>query len=530
MQQWEYNARKCGTLTQSPPRDFFLDPNQFVHEYVLHQNIKIKHEMATPVSDYKRIETEAVVKEEITFHERKQRRRSMSVHAKMQTTKNPTNTVNHLAESMENIKIFSDTRKLDQSNFRKHLGKKSSSVSSLYNTLNKKYVSTAEAIYHLQKDTPERFHSYSKKKEFQWLDASSRKRPQLQSTIPHSPALLSRTRNRPTTALSQKQIEELELEEIRKHKIKAQPIPQFVCRLAPVQRRPVTRPEPFNLTEIRKKPQVNNSPDKGFVARPMPKQIYTSAPVLNKKQIPITIPKSPNITKSQKSVSLEHVASGMSLKNKHNKYEGHTGVPLTDKTKLQPVKPQPFSFEEKDKERQLRKLEKIQKVFEEEKKLREFHANPIPTTVLKKTKMNSSHSPKSCNSDSSKAENKENKPNNINCPTFKARPAIVLSKKPFVPIHKEKVLTEPCQRTLTTEQRAKEREMYDLKMKEKEEICENMRRQREEEERRREEKEVLALRATLVHKAAPIKQYAPIIIHPSSVELTTAKSPNFSHK
>lgn len=483
--------------------------------------------MPTPVSNYKRIETEAVVKEEITFYERKQRRRSMSVDAKMQTTKNTTDTVNHhFAESVENIENFSDTGKFNQNKFYKNLGKKSSSVSSLYNTIHKKYVSTAEAIYHLQKDTPERFHSYSKKKEFQWLDAS-RKKTQLHSTIPHSPALLSKTRNRPTAVLSQKQIEELELEEIKKYKIKAQPIPQFVCRLAPVQRRPVTRPEPFNLTEIRKKLPVNNSPDKGFVARPMPKQIYTSAPVLNKKQIPITIPKSPNITKTQKSLSLDHVAFGMvsSMKHKHIKYEGHTGVPLTEKKLIQSVKPQPFSFEEKDKERQQRKLEKIQKVLEEEKKLREFHAKPIPA-ILKKSKMNSSHSPKSCNS----AENKENKPNNVNCPAFKARPAIVLSKKPFVPIHKDKVLTEPCQVKLTTEQRAKEREMYDLKMKEKEEIFENMRRQREEEEKRREEKEVLALRATLVHKAAPIKQYAPIAIHPSNVELTTAKSPKFSHK
>lgn len=52
---------------------------------------------------------------------------------------------------------------------------------------------------------------------------------------------------------------------------------------------------------------------------------------------------------------------------------------------------------------------------------------------------------------------------------FKARPAKVLHMKPFEPKKEERPLVEITQFELNTERRAKEREMFELKLKKEEE-------------------------------------------------------------
>lgn len=62
--------------------------------------------------------------------------------------------------------------------------------------------------------------------------------------------------------------------------------------------------------------------------------------------------------------------------------------PINKHPQMQPFKPsrthlEPFSFEDRDKHLVKKKEEFIKKVFEEEKKQREFHARPPPSYILK---------------------------------------------------------------------------------------------------------------------------------------------------
>lgn len=579
MQRWEYEAPMCGNLALqlSPQSNLFSGRIEtkviyslsfafvrfqyrrvFQVETYRTESIVIKKEIETPVHHNGVSEghtnSRRVVKQEMaTPHERAFRRRSMSVHAVMQRTLN-SNDVSDLSNHVRNLKVsYMKNDKNKRNAFTSNLGKKSSSFSSLLiNKHNNKYT-MAEAIFHMQKDTPERFHSHSKKQA--GPSAVFMKHFQPQHTIPHSPKLFSKTRNRPITVLSREQMEELEIKESKKYKIKALPISnavlQGISNLAPVERKPVTRPEPFNLTEMKKKPiNINdNNLERNFHARPMPKRIFERPAELHKKFIPPTVPKSPNITKvlkpqSQQTAKDPQIAPKLTKATKktikslnfpvdidgHMDHGavGHSNVPLSQKFTHQPCKPIPFSFDQRDKDREMKKKEKIQKIFEDEKKLREFHANPIPAIVRQKSKTSSPQSPNSVRSNESKNDNKENRCDK-NDTAFKARPPTVLFKKPFVPILETRIITGPCQIQLTTEERAKKRQEFDMQIKEKELENEKSRKEREELSKQEEEERIQTLRSQLVHKAAPVRQYQPIVVQPSNIPLTVAKSPNFTH-
>jgi hypothetical protein len=51
------------------------------------------------------------------------------------------------------------------------------------------------------------------------------------------------------------------------------------------------------------------------------------------------------------------------------------------------TQPEPFSFEQRDHVIQTRKEEKIQKIYDEEKAAREFHAKPVLKAVSWKLKL-----------------------------------------------------------------------------------------------------------------------------------------------
>lgn len=70
-----------------------------------------------------------------------------------------------------------------------------------------------------------------------------------------SPKLMSKHRSRPIHIPSQAEREDQLLEEMRKHQIKANPIKPHTLKPLPpkkVDRKPVTVPEPFALTEVHK--------------------------------------------------------------------------------------------------------------------------------------------------------------------------------------------------------------------------------------------------------------------------------------
>lgn len=369
-----------------------------------------------------------------------------------------------------------------------------------------KFVSMAEAIYHFQRDTPSRFHS-TRPQKFRSTSVTGR----LPLTMPQSPMLRCKARSRPPHVMSQQEKEELELEEIRKHKIKAQPIPKSIIEgtrnLPDVPRKPNTVPEPFNLTEMHKKLVESPEQKTTFKARPAPRHVLEKPFVPVKPLVQLTAPISPKF----------HYKKPNSDKYKHN----HVEV-LTDKTdkssvRTGPVRPEPFSFEKRDEELKRRKEDKIKRQIEEERmKASSFKAHPLPGVIKKHMAVTASKA----SSSSTSSENKENHTK------FEARPATVLYKEPFKPLLQMHYV-KPAPFALSTEKRAAEREIFDRQLKEKEERQERMRQQREKELKELEEKAQAELRATLVHHPKPPPAFDVFVPEKSSIPLTVPETPKF---
>ncbi|XP_063825018.1 targeting protein for Xklp2-like [Ostrinia nubilalis] len=376
-----------------------------------------------------------------------------------------------------------------------------------------KFVSMAEAIYHYQRDTPGRFHS---KKPQIFKSQCSSSRPNL--TIPQSPMLRCKTRARPLHIMSQKEREEMELEELKKFKIKAQPIPKSVIEgtihLPEVPRKPITVPEPFKLTELNKK--VVQSPDHSqkFKARPAPKHILEKPQIPVKPPVQVTKPVSPKF----------HYKRGNS--SDHLKTETRSNIQTTSSSakpaekhqRHGPLKPEPFSFEKRNEEIKRRKEEWIKQQIEEEKKQASlFKAQPLPGGVRKQMHKTTAK----CSSSTASSENKENQVK------FEARPPVVLYKEPFKPVLQPLHILKAKPFDLTTQKRAAEREKFDKLLKEKEEEQERMRLQREKEQQEAEEKIKAEMRAKLVHHAKPVPALTPFVPERSVAPLTVPETPKF---
>ncbi|XP_017778780.1 PREDICTED: targeting protein for Xklp2 homolog [Nicrophorus vespilloides] len=350
--------------------------------------------------------------------------------------------------------------------------------------LNPKYVSMAEIINKFHNMTPDRFRS--KPKGTQRVTTES---GPIACTIPKSPALTSKNRQRNVHVLTYEERQMQEFEEAKKHMYKANPVNvnalQGITKLGPCTRKPNTNPEPFKLTEVKKK-VIKEPPVKehNFHAKPVPKSVYECTnPVIKSSLL--------NYTKLTKTKVIKKEEPLKPMK------------PFTATR----TKPAPFSFEMRDQRILQKKEQHIQKVIEEEKKARVFHANPLPKKILtapqikpKVTRYGSMESVKSNKSDDSILEPAP----------FKARPALVLKAKPFVPKKEERPLLEVSEFTLNTDRRAKERDEFDAKLKEMKERNEELMRQKEEEEMILAQMEVARLRKEAEHKAQPIKLYKDI--------------------
>ncbi|XP_049775313.1 targeting protein for Xklp2 homolog isoform X2 [Schistocerca cancellata] len=394
-------------------------------------------------------------------------------------------------------------------------------------SLQKKFVSTAEAMYKFQRSTPERFHTKpvidgSQRWQASQVNPSYKK---LRCTVPQSPNFTSHLRVRPVTYPSKEEREEAELQQMQKYIFKAAPLkadilkePQLPKKVDP---KPVTKPSPFQLTEVKKftgaaKP-INESqtvrtnrnifPDEKRAAR---SEHNTDHPVWEKK-----------------------VAEAVANKDMEQK-----GVKKATPIKRVTV-PAPFTFEERDRIRQQQKEEKIRQVLEEEKRAREFRANPIPKSVKCSVSQSElkSHPPtqpepfhlyteerRVQHEEALKAKLEEDR-RAAEVTRFKARPPVVLMKKPFEPVKPQRVFKEITAICLNTDIRSKERERFEMKIKEKEMLMEEYRRQLKEEQEREEEEEKARLRREAIHKAQPISKYAPVVVAKSTKELTVPESP-----
>ncbi|KAK3932182.1 Targeting protein for Xklp2-like protein [Frankliniella fusca] len=410
------------------------------------------------------------------------------------------------------------------------------------------FVSLAEATIRFQNKTPLRF-----RVKRQNSPALKLKGPvlALRATIPQSPALRVKHRNRPITALSREEQEALELEEIRKHKIKPLPLPEKILKSGPsgpkIERKPPTLPEPFNITDVKKK-EVNIQPELvKFTARPVPKKILEGpVGIAEKKQYPLTEPKSPSFCANalkrakeatQRITPLKHMNKVMMKVLEENggvqvvkeKPVGHLGVPFNGQTVKTTTEVKPFSFDEREKERLLRRDEKLKELQKQLLQKPAFHANPLPSFKTPPRMLRSaSPAARARTPIQSKVSAVTQKivpePKPALMPQFKARVPTVLHRKPFEPVKPNRQLPLPDV-TLASEIRAKDREEFDRQLLQREQDMEAARQQKKAEEEKREKEEIALLRKQVVHKPNPIPKYKHFEPQPSNKPLTDPNTP-----
>jgi len=420
-----------------------------------------------------------------------------------------------------------------------------------------KFESVAEKVIKFCTQTPERFRRRKSPACDSSLDRHHGDGRQT-LTVPKTPNLETRNRSRPTAVMSQAEREELELEECKKNQFHANPVnPKVLTNsmigIKKVVPKECTTVEEFHMeTEQRlrqRKAQEVVEPEEPvyeFRARPVPKAVLEGPVGIHAVQpAPLTVPQSPafstrravnNVSKDQKDQDEVEVV--------HFKTRPvpHVGIPFVPRFDHHATEPVPFSFSERDKELFARKEEKIQKVYEEERKAREFHAQPMkdltPKLPPKKPIPLTEPEPFDLEVDArgqAKAEEKkkqleEERQKLKKLATFKARPPTVLSKEPYVPQKSNKPLTEILDLQLNTERRAESRLEFEKWRHEKEMEAVEERVARERQREIDEMNEIKRQRAENVHRANPVRHYRPVEVVPSSQPLTLPQSPRFSER
>ncbi|XP_057385607.1 targeting protein for Xklp2 isoform X3 [Balaenoptera acutorostrata] len=418
------------------------------------------------------------------------------------------------------------------------------------------YVPLAQQVEAFHKRTPNRYHLRSKKDDIILLPSKSVAKI---CRDPQTPVLQTKQRARPVTCKSAAEQEAEELEKLQQYKFKAQELDPRILEGGPILPKkppvkPSTQPIGFDL-EIEKRIQERESKKKledehfEFHSRPCPTKILEDVVgVPEKKVLPITVPKSP----------------AFALKNRirmPTKEDEEEEEPVAIRAQPvpyfgMPFKPQipvgrtveicPFSFDSRDKERQLQKEKKIKELQKGE--VPKFKALPLPhfdTINLpeKKVKNTTQVEPFCFETDRRgalkaqtwKHQLEEELKQQKEAACFKARPNTVISQEPFVPKREKKSLTEGLsgsvvQETfqLATEKRAKERQELEKRMAEVEaQKAQQLEEARQQEEEQQKE-ELARLRKELVHKANPVRRYQGVEVKSSDQPLTVPVSPKFS--
>ncbi|XP_014261767.1 targeting protein for Xklp2-like isoform X2 [Cimex lectularius] len=199
-----------------------------------------------------------------------------------------------------------------------------------------KHMTLAEHLFHFQNDTPPRFKSKSIRS-----SAIPLERTRLTLTMAHSPQLATKHRTRAHPVPSR----------VDNNLVKAHPVNKNIFKPPVMNRpppRPSTMPVPFKLTEVKTKASHKTMPEPfHFKARPAPK---------------------PSKNNENNEIFESNLFKGLKL--------------VTGGKKVTEVKP--FSFDERNKKKQLEKEEKIKKIIDEESKIPKFHAKPPPSTQMRR--------------------------------------------------------------------------------------------------------------------------------------------------
>lgn len=417
------------------------------------------------------------------------------------------------------------------------------------------YVPFAQQVEAFYKRTPNRYHLRSKKDDITLLPSKSAVAKICRD--PQTPVLQTKKRARPVTCKSAAEQEAEELEKLQQYKFKARELDPRILEGGPILPKkppvkPPTQPVGFDL-EIEKRIQERESKKKSedehfeFHSRPCPTKILEDVVgVPEKKLLPITVPKSPAFALKNRIRMPTNDEEEEPVVIRAQPVP-HFGVPFKPHIpEAKTVEVCPFSFDSRDKERQLQKEKKIKELQKGE--VPKFKALPLPhfdTVNLpeKKVKNTTQIEPFCLETDKRgavkaqtwKHQLEEELKQQKEATCFKARPNTVISQEPFVPKKEKKsvaeslsgsLVQEPFQ--LATEKRAKERQELEKKMAEVEaqrvQQLEEARQQEEEQQK----KELARLRKELVHKANPIRKYQGVDIKSSDQPLTVPVSPKFS--
>ncbi|PWA24235.1 hypothetical protein CCH79_00017898 [Gambusia affinis] len=414
------------------------------------------------------------------------------------------------------------------------------------------YVSMAQMVEQFQKRTPTRYHLRSRRT--QERGPSPLKGQHLHLTQPHSPQLMTRQRSRQPSVKSSAELEAEELEKLQKYKIKPLELNKKILEGPEELRKPAAKeptvPEGFELEiekrlqerQLNKKSQDGEKPH-SFKANPLPKKVLDGVVGLPEKKVAgLTIPESPAFA-LKKRVRMERKVEEVKPPSPAKAVSvPHFGVPFQPQLpESHQVEVCPFSFEQRDKERQALKEKRLAELQNEE--VPHFKAQPLPdfnTVVLpeKKKLEPTKPEPFRLQIDERGAGRlrqweqmvKEEQKQQEEAATFKARPNTVTQKEPFRPKKENRtsVVVEPFQ--LATECRAQEWQEYEHLISEKEMLRARIEAEQRLEEEQREREEIARLRQEQVHKAQPIRHYKPVAVKKSDVPLTMPESPNFSKR
>ncbi|TSP79456.1 Targeting protein for Xklp2-B [Bagarius yarrelli] len=422
---------------------------------------------------------------------------------------------------------------------------------------NNTYVPMAEQIEQFQKRTPTRYHLRSRQSQEKG-PSPVKKLEKTKITHPHTPQLLTRQRSRPVAVKSAAEIEAEEVEKLQQFKFKALELNRKILDGCLAMKKPApkeaTRPEGFQF-EVEKRLQERSTTkkieqeDHTFHSKPVPTRILEEVVgVPEKKVLNPTVPESPAFAlKNRLRVArkMEEVKAPAPRK----------AVPVPHFVPFHP-KPAakhhtevcPFSFEQRDQERQAQKEKRLDELRNEEvpkfksKPLPDFHEVHLPEKKVTEPTKPAPFKLMVDERGSVKSERweqmvKEELKQQAEAACFKARPNTIVHKEPFVPKKENRSILANTTNSavaegfqLATERRAKERQEFEHTLKEKEALRTEMEERRAREEEEREKEEIARLRQAQEYKAQPIRRYKPVELKHSEMSLTVPMSPNFSDR
>ena len=436
------------------------------------------------------------------------------------------------------------------------------------------FVSLAEAISKFQNGTPQRFRTLSNK-DMKPGPLMKLKRSPLKLTYPVSPALRCKQRTRRGNILSQQEREELEVKEMKKHQIKANPVPINILKgrsvLKKVPKKPTTVTEEFHLTQSKRirhtagpslNLQQNTNAKEHKKVVPITRSTSSSS-VSSKKENPCVEVVAANTKNTKFNFNTRNkefqIRKEEKLKNLHTqevnkvKTEFHakpapkflkpTNTVKEQSSKRRTVATCPFSFEERNKFLAKKKEEFIKQLEEQDKKVRVFHANPVPSfkpvVIHGLSKDNIRSKDKVCGSKElgtrqiKSYSNQENKQPNIMNNTLtdistRKKETVNRTSTSLIDTKNKKlnnVQNKVDKVELNTMKRVQKRNEFDDKIKKREQEFGAKKIQEEKNKLLKEKMERAELRKMAEVKARPMPVYKPINIVKSTKPITNPQSP-----